>query len=82
MRTIMWSVDTIDWQKPTPDVLINRVMSKVHNGAIILMHPTVSTEQSLDQLITQIKAKNLQINTVSELMSEERVLNQPKSKSK
>ena len=36
----MWSVDTIDWQKPTPDVLINRVMSKVHNGAIILMHPT------------------------------------------
>ena len=21
MRTIMWSVDTIDWQKPTPDVL-------------------------------------------------------------
>ena len=36
----MWSVDTIDWQKPTPNVLINRVMSKVHNGAIILMHPT------------------------------------------
>ena len=76
----MWSVDTIDWQKPTPNVLINRVMSKVHNGAIILMHPTFSTEQSLDQLITQMKAKNLQIDTVSELMSEERVLNQPKSK--
>ena len=49
-------------------------MSKVHNGAIILMHPTFSTEQSLDQLITQIKQKNLQIDTVSELMSEERVL--------
>ena len=32
------------------------------------MHPTVSTEQSLDQLITQIKEKNLQIDTVSELM--------------
>ncbi len=80
LRTIMWSVDTIDWQKPTPNVLINRVMSKVHNGAIILMHPTFSTEQSLDQLITQMKAKNLQIDTVSELMSEERVLNQPKSK--
>ena len=24
----MWTVDTVDWQKPTPDVLINRVMSK------------------------------------------------------
>ena len=22
MGTIMWTVDTIDWQKPTPDVLI------------------------------------------------------------
>ncbi len=74
MKTIMWSVDTIDWQKPTPNVLIDRVMSKVHNGAIILMHPTNSTEQSLDTLITQIKEKGLQINTISELFSEERLL--------
>ncbi|WP_338469806.1 polysaccharide deacetylase family protein [Niallia sp. XMNu-256] len=77
LGTIMWSVDTIDWQKPTPDVLINRVMSKVHDGAIILMHPTQSTEQSLDELITSIKAKRLQIGTVSELLSEERIINQP-----
>ena len=75
MGTIMWSVDTIDWQKPTPDVLIQRVMSKVHNGAIILMHPTASTAQSLEQLILQIKNKKLQINTVSNLLSEERILN-------
>ena len=46
----MWSVDTIDWQKPTPNVLIDRVMSKIHNGAIILMHPLNSTEQSLDTI--------------------------------
>lgn len=74
MGTIMWSVDTIDWQKPAPDVLINRVMSKVHNGAIILMHPTASTAKSMDRLITLIKEKNLQINTVSELFKEERLL--------
>ena len=75
MGTIMWSVDTIDWQKPTPDVLIQRVMSKVHNGAIILMHPTAATAQSLEQLIIQIKNKKLQINTVSNLLSEERIHN-------
>ena len=75
MGTIMWSVDTIDWQKPAPDVLIQRVMSKVHNGAIILMHPTAATSQSLEQLIIQIKNKKLQINTVSNLLSEERILN-------
>ncbi len=73
MRTVMWSIDTIDWQKPTPDVLINRVMSKIHNGAIILMHPTESTEKSLEQLIVQIKEKNLQIDTISELVKEDRI---------
>jgi peptidoglycan-N-acetylglucosamine deacetylase len=73
MGTIMWSVDTIDWQKPTPDVLVNRVLGKVHNGAIILMHPTASTAQSLDRLITEIKAKKLQINTITEMLSENRI---------
>jgi len=72
LGTIMWSVDTIDWQKPTPDVLVNRVMGKIHNGAIILMHPTESTAKALDQLIKQIKNKNLELDTVTELLSEER----------
>jgi len=75
MGMIMWSVDTIDWQKPSPDVLINRVMSKVHNGAIILMHPTASTAQSLEQLMIQIENRNLQIGTVSNLIKEERLFN-------
>lgn len=73
LGTIMWSVDTIDWKKPSPEVLINRVMSKVHNGAIVLMHPTESTASALDQLIKEIKEKGLELDTVTELLSEERV---------
>jgi peptidoglycan/xylan/chitin deacetylase (PgdA/CDA1 family) len=73
MKTVMWTVDTVDWRKPSTDVLINRVMSKINNGSMVLMHPTESTAKSLDRLITQIKQKNLDIGTVSELMSEERV---------
>ncbi len=80
LGTVMWSVDTIDWQKPTPDRLINRVMGKVHNGAMILMHPTESTAASLDQLITQIKSKDLQIGTVSSLLSENRIVTTKKMK--
>jgi peptidoglycan/xylan/chitin deacetylase (PgdA/CDA1 family) len=71
--TVMWTVDTVDWRKPSPDVLINRVMTKINNGSMVLMHPTEATAKSLDRLITQIKQKNLEIGTVSELMSEERV---------
>lgn len=74
LGTVMWSVDTIDWQKPAPEKLISRVMGKVHNGALILMHPTESTAASLDQLITQIKDKDLQIGTVSDMLSENRVM--------
>jgi probable sporulation protein (polysaccharide deacetylase family) len=74
LGTVMWSVDTIDWQKPAPEKLISRVMGKVHNGALILMHPTESTANSLEQLILQIKDKDLQIGTVSSLLSENRVI--------
>ncbi|WHY02384.1 polysaccharide deacetylase family protein [Neobacillus sp. DY30] len=74
MKTVMWTVDTIDWQKPTPDVLINRVISKIDKGYMVLMHPTESTAKSLDRLITLIEEKGLKIGTVSDLMSEERIM--------
>jgi peptidoglycan-N-acetylglucosamine deacetylase len=74
MRTIMWSVDTIDWQKPSPNVLIDRVMGKMHKGAIVLMHPTASTANALNALIVQVKEKELRLGTVSSLMKEERIL--------
>jgi probable sporulation protein (polysaccharide deacetylase family) len=74
MGTVMWTVDTIDWQKPTPEVLINRVMGKIGNGSMVLMHPTASTAKSLDRLITLIEQKNLAIGTVSQLLSEDRVI--------
>ncbi|MBP2240177.1 putative sporulation protein (polysaccharide deacetylase family) [Cytobacillus eiseniae] len=74
LGTVMWTVDTVDWQKPTPDQLIQRVISKVHNGAMILMHPTDSTAKSLDQLIQMLKQKDLQMNTVTELLSAERTI--------
>jgi probable sporulation protein (polysaccharide deacetylase family) len=75
MKTVMWTVDTIDWQKPAPETIINRVIPKVGNGSIILMHPTASTAKALDKLITLIEQKNLQIGTVSDLVNEERILN-------
>ncbi|MEH7107830.1 polysaccharide deacetylase family protein [Bacillus sp. JJ1764] len=74
MKTVMWTVDTVDWKKPAPDVLINRVISKIDNGSMVLMHPTESTAKSLDRLITLIEKKNLKIGTVSELMEEERIM--------
>jgi peptidoglycan/xylan/chitin deacetylase (PgdA/CDA1 family) len=38
------------------------------------MHPTDSTAKALDELIKRIKLEKYEINTVSELLSEERVM--------
>lgn len=74
MGTIMWSIDTIDWQKPSPSVIINRVTKQLHNGAIILMHPTESSANALEKLITDIKSRGYMIGTVSDLMDEKRII--------
>jgi len=65
--TIMWSIDTIDWQRPPAEIIINRVMKKVNNGAIILMHPTESTAKALPALIRQLEKKGYTITTVSDI---------------
>ncbi|WP_156289109.1 polysaccharide deacetylase family protein [Oceanobacillus salinisoli] len=72
METILWTVDTIDWKNPSVNVMINRVNSKIHPGATILMHPTSAISQGLDDLINVIKEKGYRIGTIEKLLSEER----------
>lgn len=72
METILWTVDTIDWKKPSVSVMINRVMTKVHPGATILMHPTDPVAQGLEELIKEIKSKNLDLGTIEVLLDEQR----------
>src|SRR5699024_8983294 len=57
METILWTVDTIDWKKPSVSVMLNRVLTKLHSGATILMHPTDPVSKGLAELIREIKKK-------------------------
>ena len=52
---IMWSIDTIDWQRPDPATIVKRVSNKLHNDAIILMHPTDPTVKALPAMLEKIK---------------------------
>jgi probable sporulation protein (polysaccharide deacetylase family) len=74
MKTILWSVDTVDWRNPNTSDMVDRVLGKVHPGAMILMHPTRPTAEGLEFLIKGIKQKGYSIGTVSELLDEERIL--------
>src|SRR5690625_2346409 len=72
METILWTVDTIDWQNPSVSVMINRVMKNIHPGAMVLMHPTEPVAQGLPLLIDEIKQNGYEIGTVENLLSEKR----------
>ncbi|SDK47319.1 polysaccharide deacetylase family protein [Natronincola ferrireducens] len=69
-KTILWSIDTIDWrQGSTKDVIVKRVMEKAnHEGGIVLMHPMPETAKALPLLIEELQKKNLEIGGVSDVL--------------
>lgn len=73
LKTVLWTVDTVDWRKPPADTIIDRVSSKVGPGSLILMHPTASTRDAMKGMISVIRSKGLQLGTVEETLSPDRV---------
>src|SRR5699024_9553085 len=72
IEAILWTVDTIDWKNPSVSVMMNRVMTKIHPGATILMHPTASVVEGLSPMIEDIEKKGYKIGTIDQLLNEER----------
>ncbi|MFZ5645758.1 MAG: polysaccharide deacetylase family protein [Bacillota bacterium] len=68
--TILWSIDTLDWQLPQPDVVVSRVVSKAHNGAIVLMHPTAPTVKALPEIVKKLKGQGYKLVPVSRLLED------------
>lgn len=73
LKTVLWTVDTIDWKHPEPNEMVKRVVGKVHPGALILMHPTSSTANGMESLIKNIKDKGYHLGELSDVLSENRV---------
>lgn len=73
LKTVLWTVDTVDWKDPSPAWIVSRIQSRVEPGAMILMHPTHASSKALPEMIQVIKQKGLHIGTVSELLSPNRV---------
>lgn len=69
-KTIMWSIDTIDWRRPSTEIIINRVIKKIHGGAIILIHPTESTAKALPIIIEELTLLGYTISPVSEIINQ------------
>lgn len=67
-QLILWSADTIDWQKPPVETIVSRVLEKAKDGTIVLMHPTEHTAAALDEILTGLAEKELKVIPVSQLI--------------
>lgn len=68
-NTIMWTIDTIDWQKGrTVETVYKKVIREARNGAIVLMHPKDITLSALPSIIDALRRDGYQLVTVSEII--------------
>jgi probable sporulation protein (polysaccharide deacetylase family) len=69
-KTVLWTIDTVDWQRPAPTTIIDRVVGRASNGALVLMHPTQPTLEALPIILDQLIQKGYRLVTVGELLAD------------
>lgn len=71
-RVVLWSIDTRDWEVKNAGAIVDRVLSSVKPGDIILLHDFISynskTPEALERLIPKLLARGYQIGSVGELL--------------
>ena len=70
-KTIFWSLAYADWDnqnQPTEEAAINKLLSRTHNGAVVLLHSTSQTNAKiLDRLLTQWEQQGYRFGRLDEL---------------
>ncbi len=73
-KTVFWSFAYADWDnnnQPNCDAAYNKIISSTHNGEIILLHPTSTTNaQIMGRLIDYWKSEGYRFGSLNELRSE------------
>jgi peptidoglycan-N-acetylmuramic acid deacetylase len=70
--TVFWSLAYADWdndKQPSADTAKNILNDHLHNGAVILLHPTSATNaEILDSLLAEWKAEGYRFGSLTELV--------------
>jgi peptidoglycan-N-acetylglucosamine deacetylase len=73
LSTVTWDVDPQDWSAPGVNTIVDRVLSAVHPGAIILLHDGYSfrlqTAQALPLIIKGLKRRGYVPVTLPQLLA-------------
>ncbi len=70
-KTVFWSFGYVDWdnnKQPSPDEALTKILDGVHNGEVLLLHPTSETNAIiLPTLIKELRARGFRFGTLDEL---------------
>ena len=70
-RTVFWSLAYVDWNndsQPTKEQAFSKLIPRVHNGAVVLLHSTSTTNaEILDELLTKWKSMGYTFAPVTQL---------------
>lgn len=70
-KTIMWSFAYADWDnknQPSCEYALNKILSNIHNGEVMLLHPTSTTNAEIMlNLIKELKAQGFRFGNMDEL---------------
>ena len=65
-KTIMWTLDTIDWRDKDENLIYERAVKNAKAGNLILCHPTLCTANTLERIINKYKELGLTVGTVGQ----------------
>ena len=70
-KTVFWSLAYVDWNndsQPTAEQAYAKLLPRIHNGAVVLLHSTSQTNaQILDDLLTKWEAMGYTFRSIEEL---------------
>lgn len=70
-RTVFWSLAYVDWineEQPSRETAFSKLLPRIHNGAIVLLHSTSKTNAAiLDELLTRWEAQGYRFGTLGDV---------------
>ncbi len=74
LSTILWDVDPRDWARPSADIIVQRVLTNAHGGAIVLLHEgggdRSQTVAALEQIIPALSQSGYRFVTIPQMITD------------
>ncbi len=71
LTSVFWSFAYYDWvedDQPAPDAALQKIMSRMHNGCVLLLHSTSQTNAAiLGELIDRLRAEGYEIVALEQM---------------